>query len=595
MTTSYGADAASWDHFATKLGLFRDLLPVVSNPTAKISAQSSMKALGKTPSVFNKAREVVGLSGWTTRVSTPEDIAKWSAEPDYGLCLQTRTVRALDIDIADATEARAVVEAIRAALPGVVFPMRSRNNSAKCLLVFKLEGDLSKRVLRTSKGMVELLATGQHFVACGTHPSGARYEWQGGLPASVPTLILGELEGLWDALGFEFATEEPTTARAPSKKKKLAAVGRAIACEIVEEQTIADLRSALLSMTADDRDRWQRLGHGLKTLGDAGRELWLEWSATSEKHDPCADAATWDGFKPNRTSWRAVFAAAQLEGWVNPMSSGRGRGADDFSDLSFLPAAGDTPVVDQDSAVISDEAEEEQTANFPEPFRGAMAAVVNAALKSATKPQPELCTLSALIGMASACHGLYSLPSGMRLNLYGLGVAGTGAGKDSPRQIPVKIALAADALIIGKPASGQGMEDILVDIKGTLLEADEIAHLFAMVNDPRAPSHLVEIAAQMLRLFSSSNAPYRTRVRAAQRGITAARTVLYPCMNIWGSSTPLKLGEALTIKNVEDGLIGRFLFCFGRENVLPRRVGARLELPAEVATTASKIGGANIF
>ena len=88
--------------------------------------------------------------------------------------------------------------------------------------------------------------------------------------------------------------------------------------EIIDASQIADLRSALRHMRADDRDRWQNIGHALKTLGDTGRGLWMDWSATSDKHDPAADARTWEGFKPARTDWRHVFALAQQDGWVNP-------------------------------------------------------------------------------------------------------------------------------------------------------------------------------------------------------------------------------------------------------------------------------------
>ncbi len=52
-------------------------------------------------------------------------------------------------------------------------------------------------------------------------------------------------------------------------------------------ETIQHLRSALLSMRADDHALWVNVGMALKSLGDVGRGLWLEWSLTSEKsqHD----------------------------------------------------------------------------------------------------------------------------------------------------------------------------------------------------------------------------------------------------------------------------------------------------------------------
>lgn len=65
-----------------------------------------------------------------------------------------------------------------------------------------------------------------------------------------------------------------------------------------DELNLNELRSALFSLPADDRDIWVRIGHALKTLGEPGRALFMEWSATSPKHDPDADARTWDSFAP---------------------------------------------------------------------------------------------------------------------------------------------------------------------------------------------------------------------------------------------------------------------------------------------------------
>lgn len=91
--------------------------------------------------------------------------------------------------------------------------------------------------------------------------------------------------------------------------------------DVVSPQTITELRSALLFLRADDRECWVRMGHALKTLGDVGRGLFLDWSATSDKFDPQADAKTWDSFNPTHTGYQAVFAEAQRMGWLNPESN----------------------------------------------------------------------------------------------------------------------------------------------------------------------------------------------------------------------------------------------------------------------------------
>lgn len=89
----------------------------------------------------------------------------------------------------------------------------------------------------------------------------------------------------------------------------------------VDPKTVTELRSALLHMRSDDYDVWYRMGLALKELGDTGRGLWMDWSATSDKFDAKKAAKKWDGFAPRDTGHRAVFAEAQKHGWVNPASN----------------------------------------------------------------------------------------------------------------------------------------------------------------------------------------------------------------------------------------------------------------------------------
>lgn len=203
-TSHYGATPDEWDHFTLMLGLTADLLPVVSNPSAEISPDSKMKGLGKTPSRYNSQRKVAGIAQWTQNQSDDHDAARWSREADYGICIQTRTVRAIDVDIPNQVLAAAVYDFISSrALPAM--PIRERTNSGKFLLGFTLPGTMAKRVLHVEGGIIEFLATGQQFIACGTHPSGARYEWAGGLPEQFPELTLEQFEALWSALDKRFS------------------------------------------------------------------------------------------------------------------------------------------------------------------------------------------------------------------------------------------------------------------------------------------------------------------------------------------------------------------------------------------------------
>ena len=195
-----GASREEWEHFAHTLGLIEDLLPVVSNPQAKIAAESKLKALGKVPSRYNFRREAVGIADWTSFKATDRLIGMWKEERDYGICIQTRRVRAIDVDL-EVADAVADVEATVRHVAEIEFPARVRGGSNRLLLAFACPGSLAKRVIRTDLGIIELLADGQQFIAAGRHTAGERYAWRDGLPLVLPEITLDRLELIWKELG----------------------------------------------------------------------------------------------------------------------------------------------------------------------------------------------------------------------------------------------------------------------------------------------------------------------------------------------------------------------------------------------------------
>lgn len=214
----YGANIDDWIALDAWHGLTADLLPVVANPKARISPESKMRDKGKVPSRYNRTGEVAGFPNWTQFKASPGDVERWAKNGDYGICIQTRNLRALDVDIPD-PDVAARIEAFITERIGSL-PMRTRNNSSKFLLAFKIEGDMPKRVIKVRDKVVdengktaepawviEFLATGQQFVAAGTHTSGARIEWIGGLPDHFPVIELEAFNKLWKELEDTFAIE----------------------------------------------------------------------------------------------------------------------------------------------------------------------------------------------------------------------------------------------------------------------------------------------------------------------------------------------------------------------------------------------------
>lgn len=224
MAKRWGATPEEWA-WAKKLAKV-DLLPVVSNPHAQISPRSKMKGLGKTPSVYNAEGLVSGFTDWTEHETTVRNIDAWSKEPDYGVCIQTRRIRALDIDVPDEELADQIAYRFAELIEdgdGPAMGLRTRPDSGKRLLAFIAEGELGKRsfVVKewqewddergkdvTKRWIVELLADGQQFIAAGTHTDGARYQWAGGPPAELPRYSMERLDRAWRVLCKEFALPE---------------------------------------------------------------------------------------------------------------------------------------------------------------------------------------------------------------------------------------------------------------------------------------------------------------------------------------------------------------------------------------------------
>lgn len=257
-------------------------------------------------------------------------------------------------------------------------------------------------------------------------------------------------------------------------------------------------------------------------------------------------------------------------------------------DLSGFSLAGPATPPPPPAMAISKKAE--RLAEYPDPFPGLMSDICKAAEDAAFKPQPKLNTLGALVGLAGSLNGEYSTKAGGRLNLYGLGVLQSGGGKDMPRQLAEIVAACAKSSILGKPASGAGLEDSISDRKAALVAIDEMAHMVASINDPHAASHLKDIAAVLLKLYSASRGTYNRRVLSA--GSLASRqatSVCNPCLSVLGFATPEGLGAAFDATNLSDGLMGRMLFVQGDTGIIPRRPMGGLVVPKSVEQWVTRL------
>jgi len=307
-------------------------------PVPVAGAHIAMKSAGKRP--LMKAWETVCAS------ADEEEIARWARAQRN--CTNTGLlcgdIVGIDIDV-PVEDLAANVEAAAREILGDT-PLKRIGRAPKLLLVFRPDEPFDK--LQTPElvlpdgtvARVEVLATGQHFVGFGIHPdTKGEYRWPLKSPLEVgaqdlPVIgreqckaLLVQAEQLLRQAGARSQGERKESERFG---RKLAGLGarQAPSREVVLE--------ALAHVGNDDLsyDEWIRVGFALyQGLGDAGRDVWEEWSAQSGKNDPAVTADKWPSFAQARNiTVGTLFWLAGRNGWRQRPQLTRGAIADPDAD-----------------------------------------------------------------------------------------------------------------------------------------------------------------------------------------------------------------------------------------------------------------------
>lgn len=170
---------------------------------------------------------------------------------------------------------------------------------------------------------VEVLATGQQFVAFGVHPdTKAPYRWPECSPLDVP---LHELPGVSrdGCAAFIAAAEEylrRVGGQTTADRREIDREGRkAAGLKQKEAPSRALIEEAVAHIRNDELpyDDWIKVGLALyAALGPEGRDLWETWSAEASKNDPAYTAEKWDSFASVRSvTVGTLFWLARQNGW----------------------------------------------------------------------------------------------------------------------------------------------------------------------------------------------------------------------------------------------------------------------------------------
>lgn len=180
----------------------------------------------------------------------------------------------------------------------------------------------------------------------------------------------------------------------------------------------------------------------------------------------------------------------------------------------------------------------------------------------AQRPQPSL-SLGAALSLVALLKGhKVQTETGLRTNLYMLGLGGSGTGKEHPSRMIQLLAIQADhgPLISGEPTSDAGLLRALQSNRGrSLIVWDEIGHALQALTARNVSPHERKIIKVMLQLFTKANSVYIGKEYGNADSRTPRQDINQPHLCVWGTTVPERFYSAITSENAVDGFLPRWL------------------------------------
>ncbi len=498
------------------------------------------------------------------RDTTDNEVDIWGNWPEAGIGIAAGRVIGIDIDILDSPTIALEMEALAKRMLGDTPAVRI-GHAPKRLLVY--------RAVQPFSGFkyppIEVLGVGQQFIAYGIHPdTGKPYDWP---VSTLADLSPDDLPGITEAQAREFAKEAYRLIPADLRPKTLGVGLRApMECANLPEQrgTYEAVEDALRHIVnADlDYDSWVRIGMATKgALGDEGWPLFEAWSESSQKNDPKTTARSWRSFAPQRIGAGTIYKLALDNGWepdAEMQLNGEIVMNGHHPAREFLQALQAADPISIEPHEVSLPPPKPMPVGWDQ-VGGVIADMMALMAATAKRPQPVLALGASLCAVGALMGRKYRTESNIRSNLYVVGIAESGAGKNHSRVVINELFRKANLLqYLGgnKIASGSGLLTAIQRQPAILFQLDEFGmFLSAAADRKRSPRYVCEILDLMTELYTTSGTTYFGVEYASTQHNNAHRAIHQPCACIYGTTTPLHFWQALQASNVADGSLARFL------------------------------------
>lgn len=230
---------------------------------------------------------------------------------------------------------------------------------------------------------------------------------------------------------------------------------------------------------------------------------------------------------------------------------------------------------------------------------GVLGTFVEHCNRTAISPQPFLALAAGICAVGALAGRRYRTRTNLRTNIYAVGIADSGGGKDHARKV-IKAVLGQANLtryLGGEDiASGAAMLTALQRHPAILFQIDEFGDWLAGVLGKNTNTHKKQIAERLKTLYSSADS-YIGGTEYANQGRDGRprEDIQEPHACLYGTTTPGQFWQAIAGASMHDGLLARVLICVTEDSYPDEADAAPTEIPeALVAGFQAVAAGAQV-
>jgi len=533
----------------------------------------------KRPGAFMRG-EWRGMKEWERycdRLPTTFEINNWEKWPDAGVCValgRASNLVAIDFDYGP--------DKLRAELEALLPPSPVKKKGAKGYTAFYRGSDIAARKWRVGgQSVMEILGHGRQTVLPPTiHPDGMPYAWlTEDTLENTSARELPELpEDLIERVERVIAPWQTDEDKAPLVKRSVVIGENDSYWREINDRAMADFGAWVPELFPMARAR-----------PDGSYRVIAHWRNCERPNVAIhPDGITDWGEGRSFTPLDLVMAAASsdLETATNWLKERVGMPNVEPMLLQQMKATSQAKPQEEPEIVAVPAPRVDPVAPGFFELGGVMQTLFDHIIASARRPQPILAVGACIAAIGVLGGRKYKTTTGLRSNVYVVGIADSGSGKNIAREIINRAFFDAglsEYLGGHKIASGAGLLSAVARHPAILFQQDEFGQFMSAIADrKRSPRHLTEIIDHLTDLYTAANGVFLGTEYGNQKE-NPRKEIIQPHVCLHGTTTPGQFWSALQSGNTLDGSLARYLIFQTEESYPdPQKINGEIVLSEEL-------------